>query len=156
MAGEIDLILTRLQLCNDDITGITSFKLPPSQAETTYPPFIYALPPSYSEERFSAFLVVKRWEFPLELMVRPFEENIIVIADETSTGVNETITYVERVIDYYNSHRRLSTDALASLEFITKDVLLQATPQFPLTGHDGGLYFGVTFNLQIEGITETS
>lgn len=154
MATEIGTILTRLQLCNDDITGLTSFREPPPQIEVDYPPFIYLIPPSYTEVVHTGH-AFRTFNFPMECLVRPYGERGLTTAQETSLGVQEMITYLELITDYYSVHRRLSTLTLAELEFIIADIVIQGTPQFPMTGHDGNPYFGLAINITAQVLVKT-
>lgn len=154
MATEINSILTRLQLCNDDISGLTSFREPPPQVEVDYPPFIYIIPPSYTETVHTGH-ALRTFTIPMECLVRPFGERGLTTAQETSLGVQEMLTYLELITDYYNTHRRLQTDSLAALEFVIADITLQGTPQFPITGHDGNPYFGLVITLTVQVLVKT-
>lgn len=149
MATEIGDILTRLQLCNAEITGLNSFRLPPPIVEPDYPPFIYSIPPTLAEEVHTG-MVLRKTAIIMECLVRPFGEKNLTTAAETSQGVEDMATYLERIVDYYNTHRRLHTSTEPKLEFVMKDIVIQASPQFPMTGHDGNPYFGLVINLSIE------
>jgi hypothetical protein len=149
MAGEIGDILDRLQLCNDDIASLNSFRLPPPIVESDYPPFIYSIPPTLSEVVHTG-RVLRTTTVAMECLVRPFGEKNLTTAAETSQGVEDMATYLELIVDYYNTHRKLRTNTLPDLEFVAKDIVIQASPQFPMTGHDGNPYFGLVINLTIE------
>lgn len=154
MATEIGTILTRLQLCNADISGLTSFREPPPFIEVDYPPFSCIIPPSYTEIVHTGH-AQRTFTIPMEYYIRPYGEKGLTTAQETSQGVSEMITYLELVTDYYNTHRRLNTNALDKLEFVIADIVIQATPQFPMTAHDGNPYFGLVITLTVQILVKT-
>lgn len=154
MSGEITLIADRLQLCNDDIGSLTSFKEPPPFVEVDYPPFSCVIPPEFTEEVHTG-IVWQDYVFRLEFYLRPYGEKGLTTAEETSQGVRDMYTYHELIKDYYNTHRRLSTDALPKLEIVTRDILMQGSPQFPMTAHDGNPYFGLIYNITVRVVLES-
>lgn len=148
-----DLILTRLQLCYEAITGVTrSFRLPPIQPLIDGDlPCVYTIPGGMAAPvpAGQAGSVVIRGVYVARLLVTPLAKASMDAGDLGAYAVTQVMPFRQRFRAYFLSNPRLTTSTLGALAWITEDLLYQDSGPVARPGPGGNDYAALDVTLTI-------
>lgn len=160
---QLDAIITRLKLVNDEIPAtvidtvsqsLTVYATPPvffATHERTDYPILYPVHAGATETGVASEDYERLYRFDVELLIDSVDFASLA-SDDTSKGINDTNAWLETIITHYDNHRWLQTDAgLGELAYMSFPMTINWNePDIrPALVDTESLFFGVIIQLTI-------